>query len=187
MRAVSIILSGAALLALSACGKSDDKAASGNQSAQEVASELKKVSLEPGEWETTQEIVDVSMEGAPKDMPSGMIDAMKGQKNVVKTCITPEQAEKPDADFLTAQKDNKCTYSGFEMSGGTVKGSITCPAEGGGTMNASIEGIYTANSYATNMEMVAAGLGGMPGAAPGGMSMHMKMKVTGKRIGECPG
>lgn len=190
MKAFAILAAGAALLTLGACGKGEDKTAGGegaaapaatNQSAEEVATELKKLSIEPGEWETTQEIIDVSMEGAPKEMPAGIIDAMKGRKTVNKICITPEQAKKPDADFMSGQKDSNCTYSGFNMSSGTVQGTITCPAEGGGTMKASLQGIYAANSYTTTMEMNAAGMG-----AGNGMTMHMKMKTTGKRLGDCP-
>ena len=191
MKTTAIMLSGVALLALSACGKGEDKAAgtgaSGtSQTAEEVASEMKKVSLQPGQWETTSEIVDVTMENAPQGMPAGMLESMKGHKTTFKHCLTPEQAEKPDADFMSGQKDSKCTYSGFSMSGGAVKGTVSCPSgEGGGTATISMEGIYTPASYTMNMTMDGAGMGG-GGRMPGGMSMHMKMKTTGKRTGECP-
>ena len=61
MRTIAIMLAGSALLALGACDKGEDKAQSGAgeaQSAQEIAAQVKKVSLQPGEWETTSEIVD---------------------------------------------------------------------------------------------------------------------------------
>lgn len=183
---ISAGFSAAALLALSACGKSDDGAGAGSgakQSAEQVASEMKKVSLQPGEWETTVEIVDVQMEGAPKGMPAGAMDAMKGRKTVTKNCVTPEQAANPNADFLTAQKDSKCTYSGFEMSGGMIKGAVSCPGGEGGTAEVAMKGIYTPTSYTMTMEMDSAGMGG---ASAPGMKMHMKMKSSGKRIGECP-
>lgn len=188
MRNRAILVAGAALLALSACGKGEDKAASGTpsgekQSVEEVASDMKKVALSPGQWETTSEIVDVQMEGAPKGMPPGALDRMKGRKTTFKNCITPEQAANPSADFLTAQKDSKCTYSGFQMTGGTVQGAISCPAGPGGAMKATMKGVYGAESYDIAMEMNTAGGGG---ATAPGMSMHMKMRTSGKRIGECP-
>ena len=190
MKLFPMMLAGSALLALAACGKgseqgtaSDAAAPADNQSAEEVASEMKKIALRPGLWETTQQVVDVQLDGAPQGMPAGMLDAMKGRTTTVKTCITPEQAAKPSADFLTAQKDNKCTYSGFEMSGGTMKGQVTCPGAEGGTAHVTMAGNYTPDSYAMNMEMQSEGMGGanMPG-----MMMHMKMRTTGKRLGECP-
>lgn len=186
MRTIAIMLAGSALLALGACDKGEDKAQSGAgeaQSAQEIAAQVKKVSLQPGEWETTSEIVDAKIENAPEGMPAGMMDAMKGRKTMVKNCITPAQAENPDADFLAAQKDGRCTYSGFEMAGGTIKGTVTCAGGEGGTATMKMEGIYTPASYTTTVDMVSAGMGG---AQARDMTMHMTTKVSGKRIGECP-
>jgi len=186
MRIVAIMLAGSALLALGACGKSEDKPGNGageTQSVQEIAAQVKKISLQPGEWETTSEIVEAKIENAPEGMPAGMMDAMKGRKTTVKNCITPEQAENPGADFLTAQKDGRCTYSGFEMSGGTIKGTVTCAGGEGGTATMKMEGIYTPASYTTTVSMVSAGMGG---AQAKDMTMHMTTKVSGKRIGECP-
>lgn len=173
-----------AALTLGACSKEDGGSASGDspQSAEEVASQMAKVSLQPGEWETTSEIVEVTMDNMPQGMPAGMLDAMKGRKTTVKSCITPEQAENPEADFLTAQKDGNCTYSGFEMAGGTIRGNVSCTSEQGGTANIAMEGIYSPASYAMTMNMNGDGMGG---AGTPGMTMQMKMKTSGKRIGEC--
>jgi len=185
MKNRTILIASAALLALSACDKSDKSPsapAGGSQSVEDVASEMKKVALQPGEWETTSEIVDVKMEGAPKGMPPGAIDAMKGRKTTFKNCITPEQAANPSGDFLTAQKDNKCTYSGFQMTGGTVQGAISCPAGAGPGMKATMKGVYSPTSYDIGMDM---NTGGGGGASAPAMSMQMKMRTTGKRIGEC--
>lgn len=186
MRIIAIMLAGSALLALGACSKSEDKAGSGGgeaQSAQEIAAQVKKVSLQPGEWETTSEIVDARMENAPEGMPAGMMDSMKGRKTSVKSCITPEQAENPGADFLAAQKDGRCTYSGFEMAGGAIKGTVTCAGQDGATATMKMEGIYTPTSYTTTVNMESAGMGG---AQAKDMTMLMTTRVSGKRIGECP-
>lgn len=187
MKLFPMMLAGSAVLALAACGKGEEPGAGAgasaeNQSVEQVATEMKKIALLPGEWETTQEVIDVQLEGAPKEMPAGMLEAMKGRKTTSKSCITPEQAANPSADFLTAQKDSKCTYSGFEMTGGTMKGSVSCPGPEGGSANMTMEGSYTADSYAASMEMQSEGMGGtsMPG-----MKMRMKMRTIGKRLGEC--
>lgn len=185
MRIIPMMLAGSALILLGACDKGASGANDGKpQSAEEVAQEIKKVSLQPGEWETTQEIVDVTMEGAPKDMHNSMFEAMKGRKTSDRRCITPEEAANPNADFLTAQKDSKCTYSGFEMSGGKVHGAISCPApDGKGKADITLDGTYTPTSYQMNMEMQAAGMANK--SAPD-MKMHMKISASAKRIGECP-
>ena len=187
MRIVPMVLAGSAMLVLAACDKGSKEGgadAARNQSVGEVASEMKKISLRPGEWETTQEVVDVKIEGAPEGMPKGAMDAMKGRKTTVKSCITPEQAANPSADFLTAQKDSKCTYSGFEMAGGAIKGAVSCPSpDGKGKADITIAGSYGAETYQMTMEMQAAGMGGPQTTA---MTMHMKMRTSGKRVGECP-
>lgn len=179
-KVAGIMLAGGALLALAGCGKGEDKAgSSAPQSVEEIADEMGKVQLEPGEWETTTELVDMKIEGAPAGMPADAMKGAIGHKTTIKTCITPEQAAKPEADFLAAQKDSKCTYSDFAMVGGTIKGTVSCPGEQGGKMTASMSGSYQPTSYAMTMTM------NMDGMQPG-MKMVSTMKTTGERIGACP-
>ena len=111
----------AALLALGACGdKNGEK--SGNMSAGEVADQLAAVKIEPGEWEATNEIVSASAPGLPKEALAQMI----GRKTTARNCVTPEQAAKPDANFLAAQKNSNCSYRGFSMQDGKIAGTMTC-------------------------------------------------------------
>lgn len=189
MNRVTIMVSAMALAALSGCGKSEDKAASGApQAAEDVAEEMSKVKLEPGLWEYTHEIIDVTMEGLPKEAPAGMVDqmiaGMKGKKTTTQTCLTPEEAENPGAKFMAGQKDASCTYSNFDMSGGKVSGVITCSdPQGQGKMTMTMQGSYSATSYENDFSMDANGMG-----APGSqMKMTMKAHGSGKRVGECTG
>ncbi|AUW58150.1 hypothetical protein C1T17_08550 [Sphingobium sp. SCG-1] len=175
----AILVFGAALL-LTGCGK-NDKAATGPMTAEQVASKMDEVKLEPGEWEATQEILDVQMTGLPKDAPANAMKQMVGQKNTVKHCITPEQAAKPGADFLAAQKDAKCAYANMDMNNGIISGTMTCSAPNNpkAVMKMMLKGTYQPTSYAMAMEMQSEGMGG-------GMGMTMKIKSEGKRIGDCP-
>lgn len=175
----AILLCGTALL-LGGCGK-NDTTASGPLSAEQVAKKMDSVKLEPGEWEATQEILDVQMTGLPKDAPANAMKQMIGQKNTIKHCITPEQAANPGADFLSAQKDAKCTYTNMDMSGGTINGAMTCGAPNNpkAVMKMTLKGTYQPASYAMAMEMESQGM-------QGGMAMKMKIKSSGKRIGDCP-
>nr|WP_254306092.1 DUF3617 family protein [Sphingopyxis sp. BSNA05] len=65
---------------------------------------MNRVTLEPGEWENTVEIVDVEIEGLPEGVPAGAIDSMKGKVTTTKSCITREEAENPGAQFLPHRK-----------------------------------------------------------------------------------
>lgn len=163
-----MILTAACVAILGGCG---DKPA-GKQSAEEVASELSSIQIEPGEWEATSEILDVSSPG----MPPQAVAQMKGHKTNIKSCITPEQAAKPDASFLTAQKDASCTYENFAMSGGRISGKMSCAPKAGGKMTMEMNGRYESSSYDMTMTMV---------TDMGGQTMNMKARTTARRLGAC--
>lgn len=167
------------LLALSACGKKAD----GDKpiTAEQVAKTIDSVKLRPGEWEATQQIVDAKMTGLPKDAPADAMAGMIGKVNVIRHCITPEQAANPSADFLAAQKDAKCTYTNMDMSGGAIKAEMSCavPGQPNAKMSMAMTGTYGPASYAMDMSMTSAGM-------PNGMGMTMKMKTAAKRVGDCP-
>lgn len=164
----------AVLLALGACGQSEPE--KGRQmSAEEVASELSEMKIEPGQWEATNEILSASAPG----MPKGMLKQMVGQKTTVQNCITPEQAARPSANFLAAQENSNCTYQDWSMRSGRMTGTMTC--EGGempGKMVMTMDGRYGSTSYDMNMAMQTTGL-------PNNMSMTIKARTTGRRVGDC--
>jgi len=169
----SILVGSAALLALVSCGKGDEKGR--KQSAQDVAKEISAMKMEPGQWQATNEILSASAPGLPK----GALDQMIGHKTTIENCVTPEQAERPSANFLAAQKNSDCTYQDFSMEGGRVTGTMSCKGgQAPGTMVMKMDGRYDARSYDLNMEMIASEM-------PQGMSMNLKARTTGRRIGEC--
>jgi hypothetical protein len=178
MKAAFLLTASAVLISLSACGKAPEKG--GNITAEDVAEKMSSVKLTPGQWEATQEVIDVKMTGLPEGAPD-VAKAMVGHKTTVKHCITPEQAEKPSADFLAAQKDAKCTYSNMEMAGGTITAATNCqiPQQPGATMKMAMKGTYMPDHYAIAIDVDSSGMAN-------GMGMTMKMKSSGKRIGECP-
>ena len=167
-----LILS-AAVLVLAACGKSgggnESSAAGGGGSASASG-----VNLQPGEWEMKTEVVNVTAEG----LPAGVADGMKAQaSSTTKTCMTPEEAKGPKGDIF-AGKDNNCKSEGFSWSGGTIKGKTTCTGQGGaGTTVMEMDGKYSAQSIDMTMKSK---------TDLGGKAMTMEMRVSGKRIGECP-
>ena len=91
----------------------------GNISADEVAKVMNEVTLEPGEWENTVEIVDIKIAGLPEGAPTNMMDSMK-TTTVSKSCITEEQARNPGAEFFAAQEKTNCIVKKFDMSGGAA-------------------------------------------------------------------
>ncbi|MGB5723755.1 MAG: DUF3617 domain-containing protein [Parasphingorhabdus sp.] len=159
--------------------KGADKDGDGKITADEVAEEMNKVTLEPGEWENTVEIVDVKIEGLPDNVPAGVMDRMKGKVTTSKSCITEEEAKNPGAQFFAAQEKTNCEVKKFNMSGGAVSSEMSCSDMGGtpGDMTMKMDGQYGPSSYEMTMNMDG-------GAA--GMKMNISSKSSGKRIGSCP-
>jgi len=185
----------AALLPLAACNKSaepganagganDAAGANGAETAQGAVAGSSGapaggIKITPGEWETVNEVVDLKIEGLPQGTPPGAMDQMRPPKTTVKSCVTPEDAENPNARMLAAQKDNRCTTSRMDMSGGRIDIAMACPAaDGRGSATISMTGQYSATSYEMNGDMVMNG--------PNGMNMTLKSRTTGRRIGDCP-
>ena len=131
--------------------------------------------MEPGQWEATSEILSAKAPSLPEDALRQMV----GQKTTVSNCVTPEQAARPSANFLAAQKDSNCTYQDFSMDGGRVSGTVTC--SGGkmpGKMVMKMSGTYAPQSYDITMQTNATDM-------PGGMTMAMSARTTGRRTGDC--
>lgn len=173
MKTRLILASAALLVALAACSAEPEK--SRDMTAEEVADELSGMKIQPGQWESINEIISAKAPG----MPAGVLDQMVGQKTTVQNCITPEQAAKPSANFLAAQENSNCTYQDWSLDGGRMSGIMTC--EGGempGKMVATMDGRYGSTSYDMNMNMETTGL-------PDNMSMTIKTRTSGKRVGDC--
>lgn len=149
----------------------------GNISADEVAKVMNEVTLEPGEWENTVEIVDIKIAGLPEGAPTNMMDSMK-TTTVSKSCITEEQARNPGAEFFAAQEKTNCIVKKFDMSGGAISSEMSCANAGApGEMTMIMNGQYGPSSYDMTMQM---------NGGAGGMKMDITAKSNGKRIGKCP-
>ena len=165
----------AMLFGLAACDNIAQPTKGRQMTAEEVAEELAEMKIEAGQWEATNEIVSATAPGMPPDMLKQMV----GNKTTVQNCITPEQAAKPSANFLAAQETSNCTYQDWSMNRGKMTGTMTC--EGGqmpGKMVMAMSGSYAPTKYDMNMDMKSTGL-------PGGMSMDIKARTTGRRVGDC--
>ena len=159
-------------LALAACDRSETPPTP-EVSANDVAAQLAQVEIEPGQWQATTEIV--SAEGP---LPQAVIRQMVGRRTNASNCITPEQAKRPDASFLSAQQNSQCTYHEFSMQGGKLRGRMTCtspdmPAE----METVMNGDYGPRAYDMTLNMSP--------TLPGGGAMKITARTRGERVGAC--
>lgn len=164
MRLAAVLLAASAFLPGS-CG---EEPAPRNMTSGEVADQLADLRIEPGLWELTTEIVDVRAPDLPREIRNNMI----GPRTRARHCITPEQAERPSANFLAGQSGGECTYRDFEMRGGRMSGSMSCPG-----VEAQMRGRYGPTDYVTEMEMKS--------PIREGATMTLEVRARGNRVGEC--
>ena len=118
------------------------------------------IPVEPGQWEVTTTMT-MPMMPTPQTM-------------TVSECFEDEVMDMDD--LATEDLDPNCTYDLAQIDGNTMKWTIDCPVEGGGTMHAEWE----ATSGGDTVE----GQGLMTMTIQG-QQMDMTMTWSGKRVGEC--
>jgi hypothetical protein len=137
-------------------------------SVDEVAGELARMEVEPGLWLLTSEVVEVRAPGLPRDVRNRMV----GPRRQLRHCITPEQAARPDANFLAARRERDCTYRDFAVRDGRISGSMLCS-----DARARMDGRYGPRAYDMRMEMES--------PLPDGAVMTLELRTRGRRIGAC--
>lgn len=153
-----------------------------NASPSEIAKQAKAsgaMRLNPGEWETTVEVVDIEVPGMPKGGPhSQALGMMREAKTTVTNCVTQEEAENPESGVFTGS-NGQCRYERFSMASGRIEGTLNCLGQdGGGTMRMTTAGTFSDTAFALDNAME---------TRLGESVMKMKAKVSGKRIGDCKG
>jgi hypothetical protein len=171
-------------MALAACNSGPSVEAT-NATAKQVAEKVVAAGaaprMSPGRWEGTMTIIDMQIPGMPAEMGEKMKDQMsKGHS--FSNCLTPEQANKPTADFFSGG-NNSCVYDHFSMNNGQLDAAMTCKNQGpGGTMHATMKGNFSSDSLQLAMTSKSEGTSGQPMT-----NMTMSMKMESKRVGECTG
>jgi hypothetical protein len=181
LKHATILLIGA--LPLAACNSSPTVEAK-NASIAEVAAKVDKAGgadqfIRPGKWQTKATIEEMSAPDMPKGFADNMMASM-AKRPATESCMTQADVKKPNADFFAGSKN--CRYDHFKMGGGVIDAKMRCTA-GGNTQLMTMAGAYKPDEY--HMAMTTSMDPGTSGPAGAMGSMTMKMRVEGKRIGEC--
>lgn len=165
----------AAAVALASCGESGGPTGKdGASAAAGAASRESEAKVEPGEWEMTYETTKVTAPG----MPAEALAAMTGQKNVVRICITQEEAKQPSGEIFSGKEDGDCNRTGVAVEGGRIQGTMTCTGgQAPGKMTMAMDGRYQRQSYELTTRIT---------TEAEGMSMTMESRASGRRLGDCP-
>lgn len=130
------------------------------------------VRLNPGEWEMTVESGGMNADG----MPPEVAKMMKGMKVTTRSCITPEEANRPNV--FAGKTDGNCSYTDYKFSGGTLHAAILCTEKGGGTTKVTSDGSIGGDSFDMRSRIESKGEG---------HAMNLDSHVVGRRVGECSG
>jgi hypothetical protein len=168
-------LAATALFALAACGSGGsadgNKAAGGRASASPSAAG--GVKLKPGLYET-------SMEMKISGLPANLAKAMQANKSDSKSCVTEEEANRPNGDLFAGEKHEGCEAKDSQFGNGRIHGTLTCTGKGNGGQGATtitMDGTYGSDNYDVRTKMV---------TTAQGAAMTMEGHIVGRRVGECP-
>ena len=174
-------LAAIAALALSACNREPSVEAK-NESFESVAKKIATSGIkpQPGRWQSQFKIESMEVPGMP---PQGR-EMMQRQMTPAKshfTCLTPEQADRPGAEFFQKGATG-CTYDHFTMADGKLDAEMTCK-RGPGNAKMTMVGSYSADSYDVKVTSQSE----MGQSAMKGETMKMVMAIASHRVGECNG
>lgn len=175
------IASGLALV-LAACSGGDadaDANGDGTISSEEARTKLNaagdQIRPEPGQYKMDMTFVKADIPGAPKEM----LDMLgRSMTNSFEYCLTQEQADKGFEESLTQGQDDSCEMTKMEISGGDIDMAMSCSDPNTGKMEMTMKGTVT--STTSDLAMVT------KGNVAGMGSANIEMKMSQKRIGDCP-
>ena len=120
MRAAIALIPLALLAACNDAGTVDKKNASTAEVAKSVADAGMK--LNPGRWELTMQFKKFEVEDMPPEAKA-MMQKMLGETRTFASCLTKEEAEKPDGKFF-GQQGEDCKYDTFTMGNGKIDATM---------------------------------------------------------------
>ena len=166
------------LLALSSCSDNGaDKDGDGVIDSAERAAEMDYdafVPMKAGLWETKFVFSDIDVPTLGKSQKRQVMEEVaKGASS--RSCLTPEQAKKPGADFFGGDGAEKCMYKSFDVSGQNVKMTLTCGMEGMGSVDMELAGVMGETEFNYESEVAVR------------LPMIGKVKMTGNALGKYAG
>lgn len=170
----------AAAILLCACSGSADEDGDGAISNEEAAAAIEDVvQPRPGQYRTSIELLEFDVPGMTDQMKQQMVSVMGGELAKGNTfCLTPEEAAaNGPREMLENMAEANCSFSRFDVSSGTISADMQCTGDDGLTSHVLMDGEMTeaSSDMTMTMDQQMQGMG----------EVHMKMRVTSERTGDC--
>lgn len=173
-----LITSACAVLALAACDNTPDEELSDEAlSMDDVVAEAAdlKMTLSPGEYRATTELLSFEMEGLPPQMKQMAEAAFADGAGAGHTyCVTEEMTSE---SWLSEMNESDCTVTSLDESSDGINAVLQCNDPEG--MNGRVELAGSADGDSANMEMRFNV--DIPGMGEG----RIHMRSSSERIGDC--
>jgi hypothetical protein len=168
----------AAMAALSLGGCKKEAVVARNESVESVAKKVDASNLkpQPGRWESTMKFEKMDLPNMPPQAKAAMNKHMAISQTFT-SCLTPQQAEKPDASFFQKNASG-CTYDHFVMADGKIDAAMTCNAADH-AIKTTMVGTYTPTAYEVRVSS--------QGEMQPGMPMSTQVSIASRRVGDCTG
>lgn len=139
-----------------------------------------EVEMQPGRYEMTSTIEELTLPGAPPEVVEGMKEAAQQPATA---CLTQEDVKNP-GDKLTPRSDPgaACSENRYDWKGGKIDGRMRCDTRSG-EVTAEMSGEYRRDGFTMDVKSELPGLEGEQAAQRGRISL----RTQGRRIGECDG
>ena len=171
-----------AAIALAGCSGTEDAAADGEVTGEEVAamaSDMEKP--QPGQYQTKIELLEFNIPGMGEAEVQQMRGFFEGALTAGNSfCLTPEEAEKGWEQMVDEMAEADCTFQKFQAGGSSLDVEATCKGDDGVEGKMKLAGTTSATSSSMTMEMEQA-VPDMPGQGV----VTMKMKMDSSRTGDC--
>ena len=138
------------------------------------------VAMDPGEWEMTAEITNVSGDNMPADARRD-VERMREHPQRSRSCM-PASADVIRIQNLRfeipdGRSRGDCTVEELSMEGGAIKGRLNCRGLPQNIdINASLDGTYSADDLSMT---------GRVEVTKGRENGSVELRVTGRRVGDC--
>jgi len=183
----TLVLAGAALVALAGCKQqASDQAGSPDEAARQAAAMPKPL---PGLYRSSAELISLEAPGLPPGAADQMKQMMASRAVPHDFCLTGEEAARGYEERvkkLAGRPD--CHFDHYSAVGGKLDARLTCTKEGGageggaGAIRSvmTMQGTMAPDGSDMTLALEQSGTQ-MPGGA-----MKMTMRVKSQRVGDCP-
>ncbi|MFM9827904.1 MAG: DUF3617 domain-containing protein [Sphingomonas sp.] len=179
-----IVVAASVCGALAGCNQAPSVVAA-NASIGDVATKVAEAAkrgsfVSPGHWQSTVHFDKMDVPGMPPELAERMNRGM-ARARTAESCLTAEQAQRPNGGFFNSQLAKSCTYDHFSMANGVIDAALKCT--GAATKQAIVmKGTFSPDTYQVKMDSQITRTDGGPLG-----TMVVAMTIDAKRTGPCTG